>query len=189
MFNGILYGKLQCDASFGHRSSANDSRVSQQHGHRNKRWVRWGWNQEPFAGCRPIGIVANVAEPERGDGVYNGVVLGGLKRRIQKDTVGFWESEVKFKAINKNKLRYLNPATYIRPEHESFVDSESSRLLQEAEAEDGDAYISIPTLNLNAEAWSSNDLTYTHRKGDEKSSKEIIRKTEAFKEWLSAKMY
>lgn len=90
--------------------------------------------------------------------------------------------------IKSDILRYLNPATYIRPEHESFVDSESGRLLQAETEEDTDAYINIPTLNLNHEAWSSNDLTYTHRKGDEKSSKEIIRKTEAFKEWLSAKM-
>lgn len=83
---------------------------------------------------------------------------------------------------------YLNPATYIHPEHESFVDSESARLLQAEDDANPDAFISIPTLNLNQEAWSSNDLTYTHRKGDEKNSKELIRKTEAFKEWLSAKM-
>lgn len=46
----------------------------------------------------------------------------------------------------------------------------------------------MPPLDLNRESWSNNDLTYTHRKGDEKNSKELIRKTEAFKEWLSAKM-
>lgn len=85
-------------------------------------------------------------------------------------------------------LSYLNPATYIRPEHESFVDSGSARLQVENE-DNTDNYINIPELNLNQETWSSNELTYTHRKGDEKSSKEIIRKTEAFKEWLSAKMY
>lgn len=51
-----------------------------------------------------------------------------------------------------------------------------------------DASIYMPPLDLDRNSWSSNDLTYTHRKGDAKNSKELIRKTEAFKEWLSAKM-
>lgn len=51
-----------------------------------------------------------------------------------------------------------------------------------------DASIYMPTLDLDRNSWSSNDMTFTHRKGDAKNSKELIRKTEAFKEWLSAKM-
>lgn len=48
--------------------------------------------------------------------------------------------------------------------------------------------IYMPTLDLGQHSWSSNEaLTYTNRKV-EASNKELIRKTEAYNEWLQAKM-
>lgn len=49
--------------------------------------------------------------------------------------------------------------------------------------------IYMPTLDLDRHSWSSNEaLTYTNRKVDARNCKEMIRKTEAYNEWLSAKM-
>lgn len=133
-------------------------------------------------------------------------------------------------------ISYLNSATYIRPQHDSFIGSRqtprncngggdgdandrggsistrgggghnggggdgdgtnSSRGNGSPDDDGGErgvnkpsnvASIYMPTLDLDRNSWSSNDLTFTHRKGDEKNSKELIRKTEAFKEWLAAK--
>lgn len=81
----------------------------------------------------------------------------------------------------------------MRPVHDSFVRTETVRSDEGDDIQDNEeASIFMPALNLNRDcSWSTNDLTFTQRKGDvqrDNDSKEIIRKTEAFKEWLSAKM-
>ena len=51
---------------------------------------------------------------------------------------------------------------------------------------DSSTSIYMPPLNLQRAPWSSNDLTFTQR--IDNNFKETARKTEAFQEWLSAKM-